>query len=112
MFVTKKHLSRRALLRAAGVSVALPFLDSMVPAQTPIAKTAANVAPRFMGIFSAHGWSPTYWADHRFSERPETEGFNTGLGFIHKPLEAFKDQLTICSGLDSTASMPPPGTSG
>ncbi len=112
MYVTKKYLSRRAMLRAAGVSLALPFLDSMVPAQTPIAKTAANAAPRFMGIFSAHGWSPTYWADNRLAERPATEGFNTGLGFIHKPLEAYQDQLTICAGLDSTASMPPPGTSG
>jgi hypothetical protein len=112
MFVTKKFLSRRTLLKSAGVTLALPFLDSMMPAQTPIAKTAANVAPRFMGIFSAHGWSPTYWADNRLSERPATEGYNVGLGFIHKPLEPFKDQLTICSGLDSTASMPPPGTSG
>lgn len=112
MYLTKKYLSRRMLLKGAGVTLALPFLDSMVPAQTPIAKTAANVAPRFMGIFSAHGWSPTYWADNRFAERPATEGYNVGLGFIHKPLEPFQDQLTICSGLDSTASMPPPGTSG
>ena len=41
MFISKKHLSRRAVLRGMGVSVALPLLDSMVPAQTPIAKTAA-----------------------------------------------------------------------
>jgi hypothetical protein len=112
VFISKKYLSRRTLLRSAGVTLALPFLDSMIPAQTPLAKTAANAMPRFMGIFSAHGWSPTYWADFRYSERPMTEGYNTGLGFIHKPLEPFKDQLTICSGLDSTASMPPPGTSG
>ena len=111
MFITKKHLSRRSLLRAAGVSLALPYLDSMLPAQTATAKTAA-AAPRFLGIFSAHGWSPTYWADGRLKERPATEGFNTGLGFIHKPLEAYQDQLTIFAGLDSTAAMPPPGTSG
>ena len=103
MYITQKFLSRRTLLKGAGVTLALPFLDSMVPAQTPLAKTAANVAPRFMGIFSAHGWSPTYWADNRLTERPATEGFNVGLGFIHKPLEPFQDQLTICSGLDSTA---------
>jgi hypothetical protein len=113
MFVTKRHLSRRTLLKGAGVSLALPLLESMVPAQTPLAKTAANGGmPRFLAVFSAHGWSPTYWADNRLSERPATEGYNVGLGFIHKPLEPFKDQLTICSGLDSTASMPPPGTSG
>ena len=39
MFITKKHLSRRAVLRGMGVTMALPLLDSMVPAQTPIAKT-------------------------------------------------------------------------
>ena len=36
MFITKKYLSRRTLLRGMGVSVALPLLDSMVPAQTPL----------------------------------------------------------------------------
>ncbi len=111
MFITKNHLSRRTLLRGAGVTLALPLLDSMIPAQTPLAKTAANVAPRFLGVFSAHGWAPTYWADGR-PEIGLTEGRNTGLGFIHAPLEPYKDQLTICSGLDATSSMPPPGTSG
>ena len=41
MFITKKHLSRRTLLRGAGAAIALPLLDSMVPAQTPLRKTAA-----------------------------------------------------------------------
>ena len=41
MFITKKHLSRRTFLRGAGVTLALPFLESMVPAQTPLAQTAA-----------------------------------------------------------------------
>ena len=43
-FITKKHLPRRTFLRGVGVSVALPLLDSMVPAQTPLAQTAANPA--------------------------------------------------------------------
>ena len=42
-FITKKHLSRRTFLRGAGVAVALPLLDSMLPAQTPMRATAANV---------------------------------------------------------------------
>jgi hypothetical protein len=41
MFITKKHLSRRTFLRGAGVTLALPFLESMVPAQTPLRNTAA-----------------------------------------------------------------------
>jgi len=40
MFITKKHISRRLVLRGMGVSLALPFLDSMAPAQTPLRKTA------------------------------------------------------------------------
>src|SRR5215468_9833997 len=40
-FITKKHISRRTVLRGMGASVALPLLDSMVPAQTPVNKTAA-----------------------------------------------------------------------
>jgi hypothetical protein len=42
MFVTKKHLSRRTLLRGAGAAIALPLLDSMIPARTALAQTAAN----------------------------------------------------------------------
>ena len=44
-FITRKHLSRRTVLRGLGVTVALPLLDSMVPAQTPLGKTAANSIP-------------------------------------------------------------------
>lgn len=111
MFLTKKHLSRRTILRGAGVTLALPFLDSMVPAQTPLAATAANPKTRFLAVFSAHGWAPTYWNDGR-PDLPPTEGRNIGLGFVHTPLESFKDQLTIVGGLDATSSMPPPGSSG
>jgi hypothetical protein len=111
MFLTKTHLSRRALIRGTGVTLALPFLDSMVPAQTALVKTAANPKTRFLAVFSAHGWAPTYWNDGR-PDQPPTEGRNLGLGFIHTPLEPFKDQLTIIGGLDATSSMPPPGSSG
>ena len=41
MFISKKHISRRTMLRGAGVTLALPLLDSMVPAQTPLRNTAA-----------------------------------------------------------------------
>jgi len=58
MFITKKHMSRRTLLRGAGVALALPLLDSMLPAQTAISKTAANPKTRFTGIFVPHGAAP------------------------------------------------------
>ena len=108
MFITRKHIDRRAFLRGAGVTLSLPLLDSMVPALR-----AAGPPPktRFLAIFSPHGWSPTYWADGRPDIAP-TEGRNIGLGFIHKPLAPWQDKLTIMSGLDATSSMPPPGSSG
>ena len=72
MFVTKKHLSRRTILRGLGVSLGLPLLDSMVPAQTPLRNTAAVPKSRFAAIEMVHGaagstidgtakhyWSPT-----------------------------------------------------
>ena len=79
MFITKKHLSRRTVLRGAGVSLALPLLDSMIPAQTPSSKVAAlPKIPRFVGIFSPHGWAPEYWPPSR-----QTDG---EFPFILKPL--------------------------
>ena len=60
-FITKKHLSRRTFLRGAGVTVALPLLDSMLPAQTPLAKTAATPKSRFCGIYVPHGATMDKW---------------------------------------------------
>jgi hypothetical protein len=112
VFLEKKHLDRRTLLRGVGVTISLPLLESMIPAFVPAVKAAA-AAPktRFLAIFSPHGWSPTYWADGR-PDIPPTEGRNIGLGFVHKPLAPWRDKLTIVGGLDATSSMPPPGSSG
>jgi hypothetical protein len=103
MFITKKHISRRAVLRGAGVALALPFLDSMVPAQTPLRKTAAVPKTRFTGIFVPHGMAPGYW----IPEKPVLEAGN--YPFIMKPLEAFRDRTVVLSGLWSKSAEPPPG---
>ena len=63
MFITKQYLSRRTLLRGLGVSISLPFLESMVPAQTALRKTAANPKTRLTCIYVPHGaimgkWTP------------------------------------------------------
>ena len=55
MFLTKKHLSRRRVLRGMGVTMALPLLDSMVPAQTPLHRTAAVSPTRLACIEMVHG---------------------------------------------------------
>ena len=89
----------------AGVTLALPLLDSMFPALVPMAKAqAAAKTPRFVGIFNPHGWEPGHWA---LNEGPFNE-----LPFILKPLEPWKETITVISGLDATSSMPPPGETG
>ena len=55
MFISKRHLDRRTFLRGTGVCVALPLLESMVPAQTPIARTAAASKSRLSCIYVPHG---------------------------------------------------------
>ncbi len=92
MFLSKKHLSRRTLLRAAGVSVALPLLDSMVPAQTPIAKTAAAPLPRFGFVYIPHGAIMDQWT-------PASAGKGFEFSPILKPLETYRDRINIISGL-------------
>src|SRR5258708_6301204 len=98
MFITKKHISRRTLLRGAGVTVGLPLLDSMVPAQTPLGKTAASPVRRFMGIWHPHGAAPGYWS-------PLQEGANFDFSFITKPLEPFRDRVVLITGLDLPDAM-------
>ena len=51
MFVTKRSVSRRTVLKGVGATLALPFLDAMVPAATALAKTAAQPALRFGAVF-------------------------------------------------------------
>jgi hypothetical protein len=98
MFITKKHIARRTFLRGAGVTLALPLLDSMVPAQTALKKTAASPVRRFVGIWHPHGAAPGYWS-------PLQEGANFDFSFITKPLEPFRDRVTLITGLDMTDAM-------
>ena len=98
MFVTKKHIPRRTFLRGVGVTVALPLLDSMVPAQTPLRQTSASPVKRFVGIWHPHGAAPGYWS-------PLQEGSNFDFSFITKPLEPFRDRVVLISGLDLPEAM-------
>jgi hypothetical protein len=101
MYLTKKHLSRRTLLRAGGAAIGLPLLSAMVPAATALAQTAAAPNPR-MGFFylphgaimnnTRHGAEMNRWT-------PDKVGRDFDLKPILAPLEPFKDQLTVVSGL-------------
>jgi hypothetical protein len=106
MLITKKHISRRTILRGAGATLALPLLDAMIPASTALAQTAASPKPRFVGCFVPHGAAPGYWV-------PSTEGkLDAVLPFNWKPLEPFVNQTVIMSGLHSRSAEPPPGATG
>ena len=101
MFVTRKHLSRREVLRGIGVSIALPLLDSMVPAQTPLRKTAAAPQPRLAAIEIVHGAAGStldggakhYWSPAK--DGPDFE-FTPPL----QSLEPYREYVTIVSDTD------------
>ena len=105
MFLTKKAIPRRSFLRGAGATLALPLLESMVPAATALAQTPAKPTHRFVGCFVPHGMAPGYWI-------PEKEGRDFEFPFCFKPLEPYRTQVTILSGLHSRSAEPPPGVTG
>jgi len=92
MFITKKHLSRRTFLHGVGVSLALPFLESMVPAGTALAQTAAKGRTRFGAIYVPHGATMDKWT-------PAADGSNFDLTEILQPLKPFMSRVNIVSDL-------------
>jgi hypothetical protein len=99
MFVTKRSVSRRTVLKGVGATLALPFLDAMVPAATALAKTAAQPALRFGAVFVPMGERPSHWT-------PAATGAGFEFSPILKPLESFRESLVLVSNLDR----PPGGT--
>ena len=91
-FVTKKHLSRRALLRGAGAVIALPLLDAMIPARTALAQTAAAPRTRLGCIYIPHGATMDKWT-------PAQVGSKFEFSEILAPLAPFRDRVSIVSGL-------------
>jgi len=94
MFITKKALSRRTMLRGIGTAVALPLLDSMIPALSALGKTAGKPAMRFSAMYVPMGMVMENWT-------PKTTGADFELMPIMQPLTPFKKQLTVVSGLDN-----------
>jgi hypothetical protein len=92
MFLTRKHLSRRTVLKGAGASIALPLLDAMIPAGTALAQTAAASATRLGFIYFPHGALRNEW-------EPPTTGRNPAFPFILEPLEPLREYVTVVSGL-------------
>jgi hypothetical protein len=97
MFISKKHLSRRHLLRSAGVAVSLPLLDAMVPALTAQAQTVATVKPRLGFVYVPHGAIMREFT-------PTQTGTDWEFKTILKPLEPYRQRLNIISGLGHSAA--------
>jgi hypothetical protein len=106
MFVTKKHLSRRAVLRGAGVAFALPLLDAMIPAATALAQTAAAPKLKVGFFYMPHGailWNTPHGAamDHW---SPSGADSTFKLSPILEPLEAHKRYVASFSNLENKAN--------
>jgi hypothetical protein len=92
VFITKKHLSRRTVLRGVGAAVSLPFLEAMVPAVTALANTAAAPRPRLGFFYFPHGAIMESWT-------PAKVGSDFEMSPILAPLAPFRDQLTVVSNI-------------
>jgi hypothetical protein len=108
MFVTKKHLTRRTVLRGAGTALALPLLDAMIPAGTALADTVANPTPHLGFIYFPHGEVQDKWT-------PKGQGKIEEFGEILNPLDKYKSMTTVFSNIDNQAPLGPvhalaPGT--
>ena len=90
MVIRKLALPRRMFLRGMGATLALPFLDAMVPAMSARAK----VTPRFTAIYVGNGANMFDWT-------PPTEGAGFEFSPTLKPLEPFRDRTLVFTGLDN-----------
>src|SRR5271170_6263191 len=106
MFITKKHIARRTVLKAAGVKLALPFLEAMVPAATALAQTAA--VPKMRAAFfylphgaimfnTSHGPAMDKWT-------PSGSGADFKLSPILASLEPYKKYVTSFGNLENAAT--------
>jgi hypothetical protein len=102
MIITKKNIPRRTMLRGIGVGVALPFLDSMVSAQTPLRSTPASPRTRLACIEMVHGsagstdegMKKSYWT-------PQKTGADFDFSYSLESLAPFREYITIVSGTDA-----------
>src|SRR5215208_2600790 len=97
MVIFKKHIPRRTFIRGMGVTLALPLLDSMIPARTLFAHTAAKGTSRLGFVYVPHGAIMDKWT-------PAVEGAGFEFTPILKPLEPLRDRITVISGLGHKAA--------
>src|SRR5215472_19041401 len=97
-FITRRHLSRRAVLRGAGASIALPLLDSMVPA------LSATPQPRvrFGAIYFPHGATMARWT-------PADDGREFTFSEILQPLSSYRAHINVITNLGHALAYGPGG---
>ena len=105
MYLTRKALSRRTVLRSMGAAVSLPLLEAMVPARTLLARTAAAPRTRLVCIEMVHGsaGSTQHGMDQHYW-MPEKVGRDFAFTPILEPLEPFRDYVTVVTRTDLRAA--------
>src|SRR5262245_16191017 len=104
-YLTQKHLSRRTLLRGAGVALALPPLESMIPAAMRRASPAAEPPKRAAFMYIAHGAVMDRWL-------PAGAGTDLVLGRTMQSLASWRNRLNVVSGLTLPAAYIGEATAG
>jgi hypothetical protein len=106
MFITKKHISRRTVLKGAGVTLGLPFLDAMVPAGTALAQTAAVPKLRTGFFYLPHGAIMGNTSHGPAMDRwtPSGSGANFKLSPILSSLEPYKKYVSSFGNLENAAT--------
>jgi hypothetical protein len=101
MFITKKHLPRRTLLRGGIAAIGLPLLSAMVPAATALGQTAAKPAPRMGFFYLPHGaiMNNTRFGAEMNRWTPDVVGRDFDLKPILEPFASLKKYMTVVSGL-------------
>jgi hypothetical protein len=104
MIITKKALPRRTVLHGLGAALSLPILDAMVPAFTPLVKTAAVPPPRLGLIYTPNGYMRNFWVPK------DGQAFDSTPSLL--PLQPFRDDVVVITGLAHRQADPmgdPPG---
>src|SRR5262245_5406610 len=104
-FVFDKSLPRRTVLRGIGATLALPFLDAMVPAFALRARAASGPVHRFQAFYVPNGMAMEYWT-------PRSEGTTLGMSPILEPLAPYRNQMLLLSGLKANWNYIHAGASG
>ncbi len=104
-FVTAKSLPRRTVLRGLGVTMALPFLEAMIPALSVRGRAATKPLHRFQTFYVPNGMAMQYWT-------PKADGKAFELSPILEPLAPFREQLLVLSGLKASWNYIHAGASG